>query len=158
MWLAIRSITLLIFVITTCAAIEGAAIHGVWREPSNQIDIEMYPCPEAPALLCGRIVGLSKHGATNDRHNPQPELRERQLLGLEILHDFAPVAADRWEGGGDYGKRPGRIYLPANGDTLGDHRHRYQIRLDGDRLVISIVDCGILNCFGKSVWERLRAQ
>ncbi|MBX9606743.1 MAG: DUF2147 domain-containing protein [Gammaproteobacteria bacterium] len=90
-----------------------------------------------------------------DKHNADPALRERPLLGLEIVSGFKRIASDRWEGGGEFGQRAGRIYLPSNGDTLGDHRNRYEIRLQGDRLVIRIANCALLSCLATSVWERV---
>lgn len=130
-------------------------IYGTWREPEAGLEVEIFGCAADARLLCGRIVKVPPQGPTQDIHNAQPELRERPLLGLEILSAFQPVAEDRWEGGGEFGRKPGRIYLPANGDTLGDYRNRYEIRHTGDELVIRIANCGMFNCLGKSVWKRV---
>lgn len=133
-------------------------VYGVWREPETGADIETFACPQDEALLCGRIVRVPDSAAGTDAKNPDPALRDRALLRLQILEAFEPVAPGRWEGGGQYGKLPGRIYLPANGDTLGDHRNRYKLVLDGDTLIISIANCGVLNCLGKSVWRRVSGE
>lgn len=132
-------------------------VHGVWREPDTGIDVEIRACDEDRALLCGHIVRLPAKGPTTDLHNVEPSLRHRPLLGLEILSGFQRVDAGRWQGGGEYGRLPGRIYLPANGDTLGDHRNRYEVHRDDDRLVIRIANCSLLGCLGQSVWQRVPA-
>lgn len=137
------------------APVPADPVHGVWREPDTGIDVEIRACDEDVALLCGQIVRVPVDGPTADIHNTDPGLRQRPLLGLEILSGFRRVDAGRWQGGGEYGRLPGRIYLPANGDTLGDHRNRYEVRHDGERLVIRIANCSMLGCLGKSVWQRV---
>lgn len=141
----------------SAARLTADPVHGVWREPDTGIDVEIGACRADPALLCGHIVRLPAQGPTTDIHNADPALRERALLGLEILSGFQRVDSDRWQGGGEHGRLPGRIYLPANGDTLGDHRNRYELRRDGDQLVIRIANCSLLGCLGKSVWQRAPA-
>lgn len=44
-----------------------------------------------------------------DRENPEPELRERDIVGLEIMHGFRYAGDDRWV--------DGTIYDPENGKT-----------------------------------------
>ncbi|MFO1435193.1 MAG: DUF2147 domain-containing protein, partial [Gammaproteobacteria bacterium] len=94
----------------------GKDVRGVWRDPKSDFEIETYTCPHTESLLCGRIVRISKAALQTDRNNPDPRLRDRTLLGLQILEAFQPTSPDHWEGGGENGKLPGRIYLPLNGD------------------------------------------
>jgi hypothetical protein len=141
----------------SATALAADPVHGVWREPDTGIDVEIRGCDENGALLCGHIVRVPADGPTADIHNTDPALRKRPLLGLEILSGFRRVDDGRWQGGGEYGRLPGRIYLPANGDTLGDHRNRYEVRHDGERLMIHIANCSLLGCLGKSVWRRAPA-
>ena len=54
-----------------------------------------------------------------DRENPDPDLRDRPILGLEMLSGFVPTGSGRW------GK--GTIYDPANGKT-----YRCKAKLEGD--------------------------
>jgi hypothetical protein len=138
-------------------AIRGADAGpaDLWRDPDMGVDIATYACEDHAGKLCGRITRVPDGRAQTDEKNPDPAQRARPLLGLEILQGFEPVAPGRWEGGGDYGRRPGRIYVPANGDTLGDHRNRYQLVIEGDTLTISIANCRLLDCIGKSVWQRI---
>lgn len=44
-----------------------------------------------------------------DRENPDPDLRDRPILGLEIVSGFEPTGDGRWGNG--------TIYDPANGKT-----------------------------------------
>jgi hypothetical protein len=155
--LASRALALASALTATTAVTAGPApaVYGTWREPEVGLEVELFGCVTDARLLCGRIVKVPPQVPAQDIHNSHPELRDRPLLGLEVLSAFQPVAADRWEGGGEYGRKPGRIYLPANGDTLGDYRNRYEIRHVGDELVIRIANCGLFNCLGKSVWKRV---
>lgn len=131
--------------------------QSVWRDGDTGVDVAMYDCDEDPALLCGRIVGLPPRSAETDVHNPDVRLRQRRLLGLEIVSGFRPAGPGCWQGGGEQGRLPGRIYLPVNGDTLGDDRNRYEICIEDDRLVIRIANCSLLACLGKRVWQRADA-
>jgi len=149
-----RSVTCGVWLATLSMA--GRAELGErWRDPETGVDITTYACADDRAKLCGRIIAIPDGGDRQDVKNPDPALRSRDLIGLEILQGFEPVAPGRWEGGGDFGKRPGRIYVPANGDTLGDHRNRYQVVIEADSLTISIANCRLLDCIGKSEWKRV---
>ncbi len=101
--------------------------------------------------------------SARDVRNRDPSLRKRALIGLEILQDFHKVNDASWEGGGDFGRKPGRIYLPFNGDTLGDHKNAYAIILvDSDRLEIRARNC-LFSCMtlrsgvaeGPGDWQRV---
>ncbi len=128
---------------------------GVWKEPESGLLVRTHPCVNSNLHLCGTIVEVPHDAETMDVHNPDPRLRGRTLLNLEIVRDFEAVSINRWQGGGDFGRRPGRIYLPLNGDTLGDHKNRYEIAFEKDRLVVRIADCQLMNCLTKSVWKRV---
>lgn len=126
-------------------------IYGVWEAPDVGARVRVYACGEA---LCGELVGLPEGGPTRDVNNPNPDLRQRPLLGLKVLEGFRPVNRGLWIGGGQQGRRPGRLYLPANGDTLGDASNTYEIRLTTrNTIAIGIHDC-VLTCRLKSVWTR----
>jgi uncharacterized protein (DUF2147 family) len=45
----------------------------------------------------------------NDRNNPKPELRGRQIVGMEFMHDFIYTGKNRYA--------DGKIYDPENGKT-----------------------------------------
>lgn len=133
------------------AAAPTPAIFGTWIEPQMGAEVEVFACGKA---ICGNLVSLPPEAPRTDVNNPDPALRQRPLVGLRVLEDFRPVGPGRWEGGGEQGQRPGRLYVPANGDTLGDDKNTYVIRLTSrDTLSIGIKGC-VLSCLLNSVWTR----
>ena len=151
------SSVLLILLAAECSA-EESADYGYWLEPKTNVAVHLYSCVEDTTLLCGRIIGIPAQETKTDVNNPDPSLRNRALQDLEIVQHFQRVDDKVWEGGGDYGKLPGRIYLPANGDTLGDHKNRYRIEIQQDRVLISVANCRLFNCLTQSEWRKLAAQ
>ena len=137
---------------------DDAVDYGYWLEPKTNVEVHLYSCPQDTALLCGSIIGIPANKASTDVNNPDPSLRSRTLKGLEIVQNFQPVEEKVWEGGGDYGKRPGRIYLPVNGDTLGDHKNRYRIEIQEARVVISVANCSLFNCLSKNEWRKIEVR
>ena len=99
-------------------AAEGDDIVGVWLNQEKDANIEIYTCGEH---YCGKIVWLkepnylpdSKDGVPGtpklDHNNPDPDLRNVRVLGLQILHGFTYVGKNRW--------KKGKIYDPKNGKT-----------------------------------------
>lgn len=128
---------------------------GVWQEPESGLLVRTHPCKTDQDLLCGTISNVPSGASEVDQFNPDPALRSRHLQGLEIVTDFESVDTSRWQGGGDFGRRPGRIYLPLNGDTLGDHKNRYEIVVEEEQLVVRIAGCSLLSCLAKSIWKRV---
>ena len=86
---------------------------GRWATENGRSHIEIAPCGEK---FCGKIVWmaepLDEAGRPKlDKNNPAVELRNRPMLGLQLLSDF--VAADspgRWIGGKIYNPRDGELY------------------------------------------------
>lgn len=139
------------------AAGNDPSIFGLWREPDRQAVVRVYPCD---GKLCGDLVRLPPDAARTDVNNPDPALKGRRLLGLTVIEGFsrADDTGRIWIGGGEQGRLPGRIYVPANGDTLGDAGNSYVIRLrDENSLTIGISNC-VLTCFAKSIWRRVPVQ
>jgi len=99
---------------------------GLWWADGGAAQVEIVRCDEA---LCGKVVWLRSPFDLNgcplrDEKNPDPELRGRDVLGLQLLHGLRPSDADEeeWKGG--------RIYDPGAGRT-----YRAALRMDGpDRL------------------------
>jgi len=130
-------------------------VFGFWIEPDMGAVVKLYPCDEN---LCGRLVRLPAGRPKTDVNNPDPVLRSRALEGLQVIEGFRREAPGAWVGGGDNGRVPGRIYVPLNGDTLGDASNSYAIRLDGqDRLTVGLQAC-VITCMMNSVWQRLPAD
>ncbi len=96
------------------AATQRAALNplGLWYAEGGAAQVEVHACGDA---LCGRIVWLRSPYDENgcplrDQHNPRRELRERGVLGLEILRGLRRSA----EGQAVWGS--GTIYDPGSGN------------------------------------------
>jgi uncharacterized protein (DUF2147 family) len=101
---------------------------GLWNAEGGAAVVEVGQCAGA---LCGRVVWLrsplDEEGCElRDKNNPDPALRERPVVGLEILHGLLPSSQDPliWAGG--------TIYDPVSGNT-----YRCQLKLESsDRLYL----------------------
>ncbi len=61
----------------------------------------------------GKVVWgteMDKGIVSKDTKNPDPKLRNRELLGLVLLKDFEFDKADTWENGTIYDPREGKTY------------------------------------------------
>ncbi len=87
------------------------SIIGVWLTEERDSKIEFAACGN---VLCGRVVWLVKPNDEEgvpyrDIRNPNPELRDRTILGLAIFPSLTPADdADQWRG---------RVYNPEDGET-----------------------------------------
>lgn len=86
---------------------------GLWYAEGGAAQIDLRDCGGA---LCGRVVWLrspfDEHGCElRDRYNPEKSLRQRPVIGLEILRGLerSPGADGAWTGG--------TIYDPGSGST-----------------------------------------
>jgi uncharacterized protein (DUF2147 family) len=84
---------------------------GIWLTADGESHIRIAHCGQA---LCGDVVWLrepaDRYGNPYvDTNNPNPSLRDRQLLGMTIFFDLLPTSpGDEWRG---------RVYNPKDGDT-----------------------------------------
>ena len=97
---------------------EADGILGIWFTRDGKSRVEVYKCGE---YYCGKIVELTAvafqeeeigdvpEGAELDRNNPDPELRQRPLLGLEFMKRFS-FKGNRWSGGTIYDPEKGKTY------------------------------------------------
>jgi uncharacterized protein (DUF2147 family) len=100
------------------------AILGTWTTEDKDAKIEIYKCG---MKYCGRIVWLaepiypqnSREGTPGtpilDHNNPDPSLKKRHLLGLQILSDFEVSGENTFDNG--------RIYDPDSGKTYSGKMH-----------------------------------
>jgi uncharacterized protein (DUF2147 family) len=96
---------------------------GLWYAEGGAAQVEISVCGDA---LCGRIVWLRSPWddtgcALRDRSNGNVSLRDRPLLGLEILQGLKPAdtAGQVWTNG--------TIYDPTSGKT-----YTCNLRVEGD--------------------------
>lgn len=86
-------------------------IVGEWYNEEGTAVIEIFKCSER---YCGKIVWLrnpkNEEGKDKiDAKNPDETLRDRKLMGLQILTGFSYKNDNRWD--------DGKIYDPKNGKT-----------------------------------------
>jgi uncharacterized protein (DUF2147 family) len=118
-------------------------IDGVWEVEDGDAHVQIWPCGNS---LCGDIVWLkapqNREGRPRlDDDNENPRLRDRPLLGVELLEGFRRTAANRWEGG--------RIYNPRDGET-----YRVDVELlSADSLKVR--GCQLVFC-GEELWRRVK--
>ncbi|MDA8156671.1 MAG: DUF2147 domain-containing protein [Actinomycetota bacterium] len=89
---------------TAWVASHGGAIEGVWFNQEKDAKIQIYGCGNK---FCGSIVWVKEPKL--DRKNPDPALRNRPVLGLQIMQGFTYQGNKQWTGG--------KIYDPKSGNT-----------------------------------------
>jgi len=110
-------LTLLLLASFAFAADEDK-ILDLWNTPKNDCKIEIL---KSGSKYCGRIAWLKEplYPADDDggmagrpvvdRENPNPNLRSRALIGLQLIEGFTYIGKNVWE--------KGTIYNPDNGKT-----------------------------------------
>ena len=78
---------------------------GVWLNPENCTNIEMYKC--APGL-CAKIVS-NKDGQKTDDKNPDAAKRNQPIVGLVIMADGKKTGDNTWAGS-LYNRDNGKTY------------------------------------------------
>ena len=137
--------------ILSCAAalLGGAAtaqsaddVFTKWATADGGAHVEITDCGDGTP--CGNMVWYDDSEATTDRdiNNPDKSLRERALLGLQLVWGFK-LKGDEWRSGKVYDPEVGRVY----------------------RAKLSPQDDGTLKltgCFGpicrSQVWTRVSAE
>ena len=107
--------------LTASARSAAATPVGLWYAEGGAAQVAIEPCGSE---LCGRVVWLrsplDEDGCDlRDRNNPEPTLRSRRVMGLEVLYGLKPRPNGTWESGS--------IYDPGTGNTYTCH-----LALDGD--------------------------
>ena len=89
----------------------GDAILGVWDDNFQGATIEVFKCGD---LYCGKIVGLQDPEQDGkpvlDAKNPDPKLRSRPVMGVQVLTGFKYGGNDTWAGGSAYSPDRGKTY------------------------------------------------
>lgn len=134
---------------TSTLAQNADDIIGLWITAGGKSHIEIYKKGES---FFGRIAALKKpnyepgevDGMAGqprvDRNNPDATLRDRPLIGLELMTDFL-FEEGVW--------RNGRIYNPRNGKT---YRSNLRLTKTGALKVRGYIGFSWLG--GSSVWQR----
>jgi uncharacterized protein (DUF2147 family) len=92
---------------------ESASPAGVWLTEKGDARVQISHCGEA---ICGKVVWLREpiNPATGqpqvDDKNPNPELRERPVIGLQLFSGMRPAGISRWSGR-IYNADDGKFYV-----------------------------------------------
>lgn len=132
--------------VLTAAAIMSAALLspalassdspvGVWMTEERDSKIRIAPCGKS---VCATILWAKAGGV--DGNNPDPALRGRNIVGLDLSRDMKPDGKGGWAGS---------IYNPENGKT---YKATMQRKSDGELEVGGCVLGGLL-C-GSETWSR----
>ena len=87
-------------------------ICGIWLEEKKESHIEIYKIND---VYYGKIVWLAN--PTNDdgsikldKENPDSKLKNRNILGLEIIKNLEFIGSNNWGNGQIYDARTGKTY------------------------------------------------
>ncbi len=128
------------------------SVVGAWLTDDKKGVIQLAPCPADPSQLCGTIVKILAPAdpAAIDEHNPNPNLRQRRVLGQTILTGFHLTPSNPacpWQ--------LGKAYDPEDGATHTD----IQLCLgDADHLVLSkALHLGVFSsAVSQRTWQKLK--
>ena len=109
-------------------------VFGKWITGDGDGVVEIY---ESNGKVNGKVVWLEKGSDTRDKRNPDPALKNRKLIGIDLLSGLVKKD-NKYEGG--------KVYDPKSGKT-----YKCSIWLDGKELKVR----GYLGVFhGTQTWKR----
>lgn len=115
------------------AATAPDAIVGTWLtdDGASKIEIVAAKGPDGGTVYNGRVAWLKEpvHDGKplHDANNADAALRERPIMGLEIVSGFRPAAAGGWTGGTVYSPRSGKSF-PAEMSLTADGRLQIKVK------------------------------
>ena len=113
-----------LFIFLSAAVFPGNdAVVGEWLTGDQKGKVQIYECS---GKLCGKIVWLNETppeygNPAKDINNPNENLRNRTLMGMNILEGFEKKDENFWEGGTIYDPKNGKTYkcnMTLEGSTL----------------------------------------
>ncbi len=86
--------------VSAAPAAAADSAEGIWRLNDGRVTVRINPCGPK---LCGFVVGLGqpldKKGRPKiDHENPNPALRSRPVMGLQVLFNLRAKGSDSWAG------------------------------------------------------------
>lgn len=108
MQLVLQALLVIGLITTAVSASEPTAeVMGVWWFPNGSGQVEIY---RKEGRLFGRVVSY-RDSDQLDENNPDPALRRRRFVGIDMIADFQfSSETERWEGGTIYDADSGRTY------------------------------------------------
>jgi uncharacterized protein (DUF2147 family) len=103
---------------TTSLSAGPRDILGSWKTEGGSSQLEFFKCG---GKICGKVIWLEEPnyiskkdgpvGKTKvDRKNPNPTLRNRPILGLQIMKGLIAKGGNRWGDGACYDPESGNSY------------------------------------------------
>ena len=109
-----------------CGSAHAADPAGLWQ---SELDPTRYRVRHCGQGICVRIAAIPEGPAGRDSHNPDPLLRNRQLVGIDIVSASRRTGVNSWAG---------PIYSFRSGQTLSSH---FQLENDnGLSLTVCLFD------------------
>lgn len=137
----------------TAVADNGDEILGLWDTQPEEYGYARVVVTKQDDRYHGRVVWLSEpefpahdEGGMGgqlkiDRENPEPDLRNRPIVGLHLLENFKHSGESQWKGG--------TIYDPANGKT---YKCNIKLQDDGTLKVRGFIGVPLLG--RTAIWSR----
>ena len=95
------------------APLSGAAaassIEGLWRTDDGKAVVRVAACGQRMCGTIARVLDTSPDVPSTDVNNPDPNRRNRPLVGLQILSGFTGGPSE-WTGGQAYDPKSGSSY------------------------------------------------
>ncbi len=106
------SLIMMCFVASNTFAQQADAVLGVWKNGEGTGMVQVYKKGDK---YFGKLVWLKIQNDADgkprtDINNPEENLKNRQLKGLENLRDFTFKGENKWEGGRIYDPKTGSDY------------------------------------------------
>jgi uncharacterized protein (DUF2147 family) len=103
---------------TTAFGAGPSNILGSWKTEGGSSQLEFFKCGDK---ICGKVIWVkepnyisNKDGPVGktkvDRKNPNPALRSRPILGLQIMKGLTAKGGNRWGNGACYDPETGKSY------------------------------------------------
>jgi uncharacterized protein (DUF2147 family) len=112
--IAVMAICFTVFISTSGSAqVKADDIIGVWLNEDEDAHIKI---TNKDGKYFGNIVWLKEPNEEDtgkpklDDENPDPELQNRPIMGLELLSNFEFDGDDEWEDGDIYDPKSGKTY------------------------------------------------
>lgn len=97
----------------------AGTVQGDWLTQSGSAKVRVAPC--AGGRLCGTVIWMKTPldkitGKPQlDVKNPDPNLRTRPIVGLQLIKDFRSASGGKWSGGTIYDPESGKTYASKMG-------------------------------------------
>lgn len=127
------SVLLALFLFTMSApAFASNSVYGVWLTEEGTATVRIVDCGDASPCGVIETAEIPSGEPTTDVNNSDPDLRDKPIIGLVMLHGFERDD-DKW--------KKGRIYNPEDGKS-----YKSSIRVDDDPNVLKVKGCIAFLC------------